>query len=225
MFLLYINDFPQSFKNCKCIIYADDTTLYFSSDNPTLLKGTIQDALSEASDWLHKNRLVVNTSKSNFITLGNPSRVDYLRLSLQLSDEYLTVSNSLSFKDHVNSLLKKLAPKLGLLHRLSFTLPQNVLVSLYLSIIQPHIDYCLSLWGSCNKTTMNSIQKIQNRAARIVTKCFDFNIRSIDLIRKLQWMTVEERCIYFTSRVSLPSDVKTSQSISNFKSLYKQNLS
>ena len=119
------------------------------SDNPTLSKDTIQDALSEASDWLRKNRLVVNTSKSNFITLGNPSRVDNLRLSLQLSDEYLPVSNSskllgvvidssLSFKDHVNSLLKKLAPKLGLLHRLSFTLPQNVLVSLYLSIIQPH---------------------------------------------------------------------------------------
>ena len=210
MFLLYVNDFPQSFKNCKCIIYADDTTLYFSSDNPTLLKDTIQDALSEASDWLRKNHLVVNTSKSNFITLGNPSRVDNLRLSLQLSDEYLPVSNSskllgvvidysLSFKDHVNSLLKKLAPKLGLLHRLSFTLPQNVLVSLYLSIIQPHIDYCLSVWGSCNKTTMNSIQKIQNRAARIVTICFDFNIRSIDLIRKFKWMTVEERCIYFTS--------------------------
>ena len=84
--------------------------------------------------------------------LGNPSRVDNLRLSLQLSDEYLPVSNSskllgvvidssLSFKDHVNSLLKKIAAKLGLLHRLSFTLPQNVLVSLYLSIIQPHIDY------------------------------------------------------------------------------------
>ena len=119
------------------------------SDNPTLSKDTIQDALSEASDWLRKNRLVVNTSKSNFITLGNPSRVDNLRLSLQLSDEYLPVSNSskllgvvidssLSFKDHVNSLLKKLAPKLGLLHRLSFTLPQNVLVSLYLSIIQLH---------------------------------------------------------------------------------------
>ena len=126
---------------CKCIIYADDTTLYFSSDNPTLLKDTILDALSEASAWLRKNRLVVNTSKSNFITLGSPSRVDNLRLSLQLSDEYLPVSNSskllgvvidssLSFKDHVNSLLKKLAPKLGLLHRLSFTLPQNVLVSL-----------------------------------------------------------------------------------------------
>ena len=131
---------------------------------------------------------------------------------------------------------------------------------------------------------MNSIQKIQNRAARIVTKCFDFNIRSIDLIRKLKWMTVEERCIYFTSVLTyksinglasesftnyfhkagnvhtyatrfvsnenvelpkpktnylkrslsyrgascwnaLPSDVKTSQSLSNFKSLYKQNLS
>ena len=97
LFLLYVNDFPQSCKNCKCIIYADDTTLYFSSDNPTLLKDTIQDALSEASDWMRKNRLVVNTSKSNFITLGNPSRVDNLRPSLQLSDEYLPVSNSSKF--------------------------------------------------------------------------------------------------------------------------------
>ena len=30
LFLLYVNDFAQCFKQCKCIMYADDTTVYYS---------------------------------------------------------------------------------------------------------------------------------------------------------------------------------------------------
>ena len=32
LFLLYVNDFPKCLKNCKSVIYGDDTTIYFARD-------------------------------------------------------------------------------------------------------------------------------------------------------------------------------------------------
>ena len=227
LFLLYVNDFPKCFKNCKCVIYADYTTIYFASDKPDLLNLTIQDAFTDAAKWLANNRLVINVSKFQFITIGNPKRVENLNLSFKLPiissygqsqilngsfDHHailpsctstkllgVVIDTNLSFKDHINNLQTKLAAKLGLLRRLSHVLPQKVLCSLFMSIIQPHIDYCLSVWGSCSQTDINSIQKLQNRAARIITKCFDYNISSLDLVKNLGWMSVEDRCNYYTS--------------------------
>ena len=223
---MYGNDFPKCFKNCKCVIYADDTTIYFASDKSDLLNLMIQDALTDAAKWLANNRLVINVSKSQFITIGNPKRVENLNLSFKLPiissygqsqishgsfDHHtilpsctstkllgVVIDTNLSFKDHINNLQTKLAPKLGLLRRLSHVLRQKVLCSLFMSIIQPHIDYCLSVWG-CSQTDIKSIQKLQNRAARIITKCFDYNISSLDLVKSLGWMSVEDRCNYFTS--------------------------
>ena len=74
---MYVDAFAKCFKQCKYIMYADDTTIYFGSDNPKLLHTTIQNGLSEASEWLTENCLVVNASKSEFIILGNNSRMEY----------------------------------------------------------------------------------------------------------------------------------------------------
>ena len=69
-------------------MYADDTTVYFGSDNPDLLQTTIQNGLSEASEWLTENCLVVNASKSEFIILGNNSRVEDYNPCFELPSLY-----------------------------------------------------------------------------------------------------------------------------------------
>ena len=210
LFLIYVNDFSYCFTDSKCVIYADDTTIFFSSDKPNVLQQTIQNGLSKASKLLDTNRLVVNTSKSDFIVIGNISRVKDCDVSVNINGDLIKSSQStkllgvhidsqLSFKNHIQSLLTKLAPKLGLLRRLSFDLPEYILLTIYKSVIQPHIDYCLSVWGSCNKTDMLSVQKVQNRAARSITRCFDQNVTSESIIKRQGLMTVSERYKYFTS--------------------------
>ena len=68
-----------------------------------------------------------------------------------------------------------------------------------MSTIQPHIDYCLSVWGSCTQTDINAIQILQNRAARIINRCYDYNVRSSDLIKQLGWVSIDQRYNYFMS--------------------------
>ena len=59
------------------------------------------------------------------------------------------------------------------------------------AFITSRIDYCNSiLYG------MSDLQRIQNIAARILTKCGNRNYPSINLLKKLHWLPVRQRITY-----------------------------
>ena len=70
--------------------------------------------------------------------------------------------------------------------------PVDALKKVYYAIIQPHFDYCSSVWDNCNKDSKEKLQKLQNRAGRIITRS-DYDIRSAEILEKLGWLTLEHR--------------------------------
>jgi len=51
---------------------------------------------------------------------------------------------------------------------------------------------CSPVWDTCGKGLRERVQKIQNRAARIITRS-DYAIRSDDILRSLVWNNLETR--------------------------------
>ena len=41
---------------------------------------------------------------------------------------------------------------------------------MYQALIQPHFDYCCSVWDNFGETFSNKMQKLQNRAVRVITR-------------------------------------------------------
>ena len=62
---------------------------------------------------------------------------------------------------------------------------------IYYSLVQPYFDYCDVVWGDCSKTRADKLQKMQNRAERIITRA-DCSIRSSDVLSSLEWCNLEE---------------------------------
>ena len=160
--------------------------------------------------WFSKNRLIVNASKStllpvasfhNIQTSCNKINVHIAHTSLsscsttKLLGIYL--DNTLSFKAHIEYLIKKICPKIGILHRLRHLLSTDILNIVYKTTIQPLIDYCLTVWGTSSKQNLKSIQRLQNRAARAVLGDFNFSSSVSAMIKQLNWMPIETRLIYF----------------------------
>ena len=82
-------------------------------------------------------------------------------------------------------LTAKLAKFIGWLGRLRKTLPTNLLHVVYNSYVLPNFDYACTIWGSVNANT-RSIQRLQNRAARIII-CINvdiINYRGVDFVRE-----------------------------------------
>ena len=58
--------------------------------------------------------------------------------------------------------------------------------------MQPYFDYCDVVWVDCSKTRADKLQKLQNRAAQIITRA-DYSIRSSYVLNSLGWSNLEER--------------------------------
>ena len=67
----------------------------------------------------------------------------------------------------------------------------------YNAFIQSNLDYCITVLGSCYKSYLAKLQRLQNRCARIITRNFDYKTPSSALISSLAWMPVETRYKYF----------------------------
>ena len=61
-----------------------------------------------------------------------------------------------------------------------------------MSLVQPHFDYCNSVWGCCGKTLASKLQKLQNRAARILTYS-NYDANADNLIKKLGWIKLDSQ--------------------------------
>ena len=211
LFLIYINDLEKNIHNGKIVKYADDTNLISSGKTLDEAKSNMLLCLQAALSWFHENRLVVNTNKSTLMPITTSYNTKYVcsNISLQVNNQHFVscdstkllgifIDHNLNFKCHIDYLVKKTSPKIGILHRLRHFLPPEILSIVYRTTIQPLFDYCLTVWGNSSKQNIRTIQKLQNRSARAVLGDFDFNSSVTQMLKNLKWFTVENRFIYFT---------------------------
>ena len=67
LFLIYINDLPNISKKLSFFLFADDTNIYFESDDPVKLERIVNKELKHLNLWLNVNRLALNIDKTNFV--------------------------------------------------------------------------------------------------------------------------------------------------------------
>ena len=69
---------------------------------------------------------------------------------------------------------------------------------MYNSLFQPHFDYCNVVWGNCGIGLSEKLQKLQNRAARILMSAsYECNVH--DLFRALGWPKLKHQRLVSTS--------------------------
>ena len=62
-------------------------------------------------------------------------------------------------------------------------------------MVDPHSRYCCAVWGVCGLAEIQQLQKLQNRAARIITGS-NYDAPSKPLIKDLGWKTIEDLIQY-----------------------------
>ena len=72
LFLLYINNLPNSSRKLSFYLFADDTNIYFESSSVKQLQKVVNKELKHVKKWLDANKLALNVSKTNFIIFHSP---------------------------------------------------------------------------------------------------------------------------------------------------------
>ena len=86
-------------------------------------------------------------------------------------------------------LKKPLIKGIGLLRRFKDLLESNTLKTINNATVLPYFDYCALVWDICSQTIKNKLEKLHNKAARIITGD-SYEIRSDAVRSKLGWVTL-----------------------------------
>ena len=87
---------------------------------------------------------------------------------------------------------------------------------MYRGIVEPQLSYCCSVWGCCSESKINALQKIQNRAARIVTNS-SYDASAASLIQNLGWPTI-------SNLIRKETATLTYKSLNSLAPVYMRNL-
>lgn len=206
LFLIYINDINECLKYSKIGLFADDTLLYTTHKDPVVAAQQMNEDLANVQKWLNINKLKLNTEKTKCMVLnckeiGNlpPIHIKNIEIERVKSIKYLgfIIDEKLKMADHVDYIAKKLAKKIGFLGRISNKMNLDGRLTIYKSIISPHFDYCASILYLCNFNEFDRLQKLQNRALRIVLR--SRNRKSIkSMLNELNLLSVKQRTMMMT---------------------------
>ena len=136
-------------------MYADDTTLYFNLEdvNSVTMNKDINSCLDKIDVWLKINKLTINVGNTKFMIFHKRRVVPELNLSLNNihieSVSHFTflgiiLDTALSWKYHTNMIVIKI---IGILHKLKYIFPKDILLTIYNSLNLTHLNYGLLLWG------------------------------------------------------------------------------
>ncbi len=83
-------------------------------------------------------------------------------------------------------LSKKVASGIGALKRIRSYVPFTTMQLIYNCLVQPYFDYCSAVWDSRSSYLANKLQKLQNRAARVLTSS-SYDTSADYLFERLGW--------------------------------------
>ena len=70
------------------------------------------------------------------------------------------VDENLTWKNQIKSVTENTSRAIGSLMYAKNFLPEAIVKTLYTSIVEPHFQYCCSVWGCCNSTDILQLQRL-----------------------------------------------------------------
>ena len=120
---------------------------------------------------------------------------DCVRFSNTIKNLGFNLDRFLKMDQHVNSIVSHSYKLLGDVSRNRRLLSDQDTESLVHAIVSSRLDYCNSLFYGVNKSVINKLQKLQNAAARLISK--RRKRQSVrDVLVTLHWLPVEQRIIF-----------------------------
>ena len=89
-------------------------------------------------------------------------------------------------------MCSKISQRLWVIGRIRNCLPQQTAQMLVESMVVPLFDYGDVIWSNCSSTTLTRLQRLQNRAGRLILKC-PKRTPSVEVRRRLKWQDLNER--------------------------------
>ena len=101
----------------------------------------------------------------------------------------IIIDENLNWQQHVASVAKKISKINGIMNHLKNVLPQSALLTLYNTLVLPHLNYCLLVWGYASLSILSNLYKLQKRIIRNICNAH-FRSSTVPLFSELRILSI-----------------------------------
>ena len=226
LFNVFINDTFHFVTNTTIYNYADDNTVSCCHKDLEILRDTPVAECLKPLKWFVDNQMQANPDKFQAISVGKKTHSALTSIKLaNLDIPYeenvkllgVELDYKLDFDFQVTQICKKAAKQLHVLQRLSKFLNEKPRFLIYKSFIQSNFNYCSMVWHFCSKTNTEKLEKIQQRALRIVFNDYVSSYETLFPDVHSSHKQIEMYCCCNLSPEYIRDLVKIRQSTYNFR--------
>ena len=224
LFGFQVNDLPDSVESSEVEMFAEDTEAYCVGKTVDEVSCILQKLVNEVSKWCTNNSLSIHPDKTKIMIISktnftgplqpislNGNIIKYVSSSKCLG---MIVDTKLNWKSQIDNVSSDLSSKLKKLRRIK-SLPPSTLETIYFKGILPSALYGIAVWGSCAPETLQNLENVHIRAARLIHKIHP-SISKSDVLQIANWKSVgymyKRRVVWLTHQAlydkELPADIQ-----------------
>jgi hypothetical protein len=180
IYIISVNNMPtRSHRGVGQSKYADDTGIFAMESSELGAVRKVQRAVDDIERWCRKWRVKLNGDKSQLIIISRKKKKPDENLCILLFDDVVRpvqkakflgveIDETLSLKGHIQDIAARAEKRINILKALALggTGPKD-LIKLYMIYSRPSLEYGSIAFALVPKTTMEILQKVQNKAIRI----------------------------------------------------------
>lgn len=210
LYLLYIHNIQYANLVADYKIFADDTLLIYKAKTRHELESIINMDLCRFNNWLKGNKLSINAEKTKYIIykVRNKADIDLNLLVNEKAIERVTaykylgvvIDEKLKWEEHIDSIIKKIVPLLGIIKRSGITLTKQTADNLYHAHIISHIRYNICNWSSCSSGLKDRIGIIINKAIKGLHK-FNWLTPTNEVFNRTGYLKLHELIVLEKSKL------------------------
>ena len=199
-------------KNGSIVCYADDTTFTCTEANPVTLSNMLTAKYKVIAQFMANNRLKLNDEKTHLlvITTGQARGRADNQVQIVTPTEIIRpsehekllgcwINDDLKWTEHIRdnqeNLITALNIRLGALKKIQKIASFKTRKMIAEGIFNSKLSYLIELWGGCGAGLKYSLQIIQNKVARVVTR-LDWSTSVKELLKQCGWLSVNQLIFY-----------------------------
>ena len=190
----------------ESMIYADDTQIYFCFNDNEMSVATsrIEKCMADIRSWMVTNKFKLNDNKMEILHLTSrfiPSTHDapFLRVgvdnvspSSSARDLGIVIDEHITMNQHVSSVCQSASFALYNIGKLRPYLDKKSAETLGHAFVSLRLDSCNSLLYGLSQTELDRLQRVQNVAARLITRVKG-RVHMTLVLRQLHWLPIRKR--------------------------------
>ena len=182
--------------------YVDDNQFYVNCTTPEESIATINIISNAIENFLTAHKLKINMSKTEIIVFS-PSRNSPLHdLNIKLNNHEIksksavrnlgvTFDSKMSFEVQISNVCKACNLKLIQIAKNRKCFDDNSIKKLVEAVVLSKLNFACTLYSGLPNKLLNKLQKIQNFAARVITKTPKY-AHITPVLKTLKWLPIRE---------------------------------